>query len=298
MMRVLITGPSGFIGTHCLRRLLKEDCEIHAVNRTRAAEYNDRVTWHAADLRDAAQAVAIIARVRPTHLLHGAWVATPKVYGHSPENIAWLQSSIALVGAFGEHGGIRFVGMGSSAEYAPAVGLPCIEDATPIRPATIYGKCKAACWLGVQAAAQQHGFSSAWGRLFLPYGPGDPPQRLVPTVIASLCSGQPVQITHGAKKRDFIYAPDAADLFVRLLLAPGNGAFNIGTGQATTIRFVVEYLAARYGKPELLHLGAIAPLPGEPPFLVADMQKVHDQLSWPAPTDIRSGLDQILSSLD
>ena len=298
MMRVLITGPSGFIGTHCLRRLLREECEIHAVNRAGAGEYNDRVTWHAGDLRDAAQAVTIIARVRPTHLLHGAWIATPKVYGHSPENIVWLQSSIALVGAFGAHGGIRFVGMGSSAEYAPADGLPCIEDATPIRPATIYSKCKAACWLAVQAAAQQHGFSAAWGRLFLPYGPGDPPQRLVPTVIASLRSGQPVQITHGAQKRDFIYAPDAADLFVRLLLSLENGAFNIGTGHATTIRFVVEYLAARYAKPELLHFGAIAPLPGELPFLVADMKKVHDRLSWSAPTDIRSGLGQILGASD
>lgn len=298
MTRVLITGPSGFIGTHCLRRLLREDCEIHAVNRTGAGEGNGRVTWHAGDLRDVVQAVAIIARIRPTHLLHGAWVATPKVYGHSPENIVWLQSSIALVGAFGAHGGARFVGMGSSAEYAPGGDLPCVEDATPIRPATIYGKCKAACWLVVQAAAQQHGFSAAWGRLFLPYGPGDPPQRLVPTVIAALRSGQPVPTTPGAQKRDFIYAPDAADLFVRLLLSPENGAFNIGTGQATTIRFVVEYLAARHRKPELLHFGAIAPSPGELPFLVADMQKVHDRLSWSAPTDIRSGLDQILSSLD
>ncbi|MGP0082415.1 MAG: NAD-dependent epimerase/dehydratase family protein [Steroidobacteraceae bacterium] len=298
MMRVLITGPSGFIGTHCLRRLLREECEIHAVNRAGAGEYNDRVAWHAGDLRDAAQAVTIIARVRPTHLLHGAWVATPKVYGHSPENIVWLQSSIALVGAFGAHGGIRFVGMGSSAEYAPSGDLPCVEDATPIRPVTIYSKCKAACWLAVQATAQQHGFSAAWGRLFLPYGPGDAPQRLVPSVIASLRSGQPVQTTHGAQKRDFIYAPDAADLFVRLLLSPENGVFNIGTGQPTTIRFVVEHLAAHYRKPELPHFGAIAPVSGEPPFLVADMTKVHDRLAWSAPTGIRSGLDQILSSLD
>jgi nucleoside-diphosphate-sugar epimerase len=124
-----------------------------------------------------------------------------------------------------------------------------------------------------------------------------PAKRLVPTVIASLRSGRPVQITH-AQKRDFIYTTDAADLFVRLLLSPENGAFIIATRHATTIRFVVQYIAARCAKTELLHFGAIAPSPGELPFLVANMNKVYDRLSWSAPLEIRSALEQILSSLD
>jgi nucleoside-diphosphate-sugar epimerase len=293
MMRVLITGPSGFIGTHCLRRLLAEDCEIHAVNRAGAGEHSERVTWHGADLRDPAQAVALVAKIEPTHLLHCAWVATPRVYAHSPENADWLQSGIAMAFAFGAHGGARFVGLGSSAEYDPA-DAACVEDQTPIRPATIYGKCKAACWLAIQAAAQQHGFSAAWGRLFLPYGPGDAPQRLVPFVLAALRAGKPVPTTHGTQQRDFIYAPDAADLLVRLLLSTESGAFNVGTGRATTIRSVIEYLALRCGRPELPQFGAISPAPGEPAVLVADMSKVRDHLSWSAPTDVQQGLEEIL----
>ena len=293
MMRVLITGPSGFIGTHCLHRLLAEDCEIHAVNRAGAGEHSERVTWHGANLRDPAQASALVAKVRPTHLLHCAWVATPRVYAHSPENADWLQSGIALASAFGADGGTRFVGVGSSAEYDPG-DTPCVEDQTPIRPATIYGKCKAACWLATQAAAQQHGFSAAWGRLFLPYGPGDQPQRLVPFVLAALRAGKPVPTTQGTQQRDFVYAPDAADLLVRLLLSAESGAFNVGTGRATTIRSVIEYLASRCGRPELPQFGAMAPAPGEPAVLVADMLKVRDRLSWSAPTDVRQGLDEIL----
>ena len=295
MMRVLITGPSGFIGAHCLRRLLAEDCEIHAVNRTGTGEHSDRVSWHAADLRDAAQATALVIQVRPTHLLHCAWVATPRVYASSPENFDWLRSGIALALAFGAHGGVRLVGAGSSAEYDPG-NTPCVEDETPIRPATIYGKCKAACWLVTQAASQQFGFSAAWGRLFLPYGPGDPPERLVPTMLAALRAGEPAPTTHGSQQRDFIYAPDAADLLVRLLFSAEGGAFNIGTGRATTIRAVIEYLASRCGRPDLPQFGAIAPASGEPAFLVADMTKVHGRLSWSAATDVRRGLDEILNS--
>jgi nucleoside-diphosphate-sugar epimerase len=293
MMRVLITGPSGFIGAHCLRRLLAEDCEIHAVNRAGAGEHSERVTWHGADLRDPTLAAALVAKVRPTHLLHCAWVATPRVYAHSPENADWLRSGIALAFAFGAHGGTRFVGVGSSAEYDPG-DTPCVEDQTLIQPATIYGKCKAASWLATQAAAQQRGFSAAWGRLFLPYGPGDQPQRLVPFVLAALRAGKPVPTTQGTQQRDFIYAPDAADLLVRLLLSTERGAFNVGTGRATTIRSVIEYLASRCGRPELPQFGAMAPAPGEPAVLVADMSKVRDRLSWSAPTDVRQGLDEIL----
>jgi nucleoside-diphosphate-sugar epimerase len=296
MTRVLVTGASGFIGAHCLRRLALEDCEIHAVNRGGRGDAAAGVTWHAADLRDLAQLVPLIAKILPTHLLHGAWIATPGLYSHSSENIAWLQSTIAIADAFGAHGGVRFVGIGSSAEYDPA-DRPCIEDETPIRPATIYGKCKAACWLAVQAAAQRHGFSAAWGRLFLPYGPGDPPQRLIPSVLGALRAGKPVSATHGRQQRDFIDAPDAADLLIRLLLSQEDGAFNVGTGRATTIRSVVEYLAARCGRPDLPQFGAIALAPGEPAVLVADMRKVRDRLAWAPQTELHDGLDRMLSSV-
>jgi nucleoside-diphosphate-sugar epimerase len=293
MIRVLITGPSGFIGRHCMERLLLEDCEIHAVNRSGSGSHNDHVAWHAADLRDCSQATELIAKVKPTHLLHGAWVATPRVYSHSLENIDWLHSGIAIASALGAHRGVRFVGIGSSAEYQPGGDTPCTEDDTLTRPATIYGKCKAACWLAVQAAAQHYGFSAAWGRLFLPYGPGDSVERLVPSVLAALEAGKPVKTTQGTQERDFIYAPDAADLLIRLLFSDQQGAFNIGTGRATKIRSVIEYLAALRGRPDLLQFGALAMAPNEPPVLVANMAKVRERFSWMPRTDLWNGLDTV-----
>src|SRR5690349_8216693 len=119
MRRVLVTGASGFIGAHCLRRLALEDCEIHAVNRSGNGEPAVGSTWHAADLRDIGQILPLIEKIRPTHLLHGAWIATPGLYAHSPENFAWLQSTTVLAEACGSQGGVRFVGIGSSAEYDP-----------------------------------------------------------------------------------------------------------------------------------------------------------------------------------
>lgn len=293
MIRVLLTGASGFIGRHCLARLSREDCTIDAVNRTGNGPGNGRVRWHAADLRDPGEASRIVAALRPTHLLHLAWEATPRRYASSPDNMRWLTATIAMASAFGATTGVRFVGVGSSAEYAN-VDQPCTEDATPIRPPSIYGKCKAACWLALEAAAQHSGFAAAWGRVFLPYGPGDPPARLIPSVLAALADRRPVETTHGRQLRDFIYAPDAADLLIRLLLSAETGAFNIATGRPTAICMVVEYLAARRGLAELPRFGAIEPASGEPSVLVADMGKVEQRLGWSAPTAIAAGLDRVL----
>jgi dTDP-6-deoxy-L-talose 4-dehydrogenase (NAD+) len=117
-------------------------------------------------------------------------------------------------------------------------------------------------------------------------------------VIDRLRRRQPVEVTLGTQARDFIYAPDASDLLVRLLSAAIPGAFNVATGRGATVRYVVEYLAARLGGTELLQFGARETSVEEPPHLVADMTKVATLLGWAAPTRLESGLDRILSLAD
>src|SRR6478735_6600158 len=165
MNRLLITGPSGFIGAHWLR-LIEQGAvysEIHAVNRGGEGPGKGRIVWHAADLRHATDAERIIETVRPTHLFHAAWIATPGVYLNSPENRVWLQAGIALIRAFAEQGGQRFVGVGSSAEYAPSDD-PCKEENAALQPASVYGECKVALWEAAQTIAGQYGMQAAWAR--------------------------------------------------------------------------------------------------------------------------------------
>jgi nucleoside-diphosphate-sugar epimerase len=103
-----------------------------------------------------------------------------------------------------------------------------------------------------------------------------------------------VETTHGRQLRDFIYAPDAADLLVRLLFSPEPGCFNIASGYPTTVRSVIEYLADRRGG-RALRMGVIEPPAGDPPVLVADMTKVRSWLGWSAPTSLEAGLTQVLA---
>jgi nucleoside-diphosphate-sugar epimerase len=295
---VLATGCSGFLGRHCLEALARHGFRVHAVSRTsRSDQPADKVAWHNLDLLSRGPVERLIATLRPSHLLHLAWVTTPDVYRHAPENLDWLDASLALVRSFGEHGGRRFVGVGSSAEYGAAAGA-CVEDGTPIRPVSVYGQCKAAFWMATQAYVQRYGFSATWGRVFLPYGQGDEPHRLIPSLLAALTAGTPINVTDGSQIRDFVYASDVAELLVRLLATPeAGGAYNIGTGRGIAVRRVIEWVADYFRARELVHFGVRPRRDDEPPSLVADMAKIERVLGWRAPTSIESGLERLLPKL-
>ncbi len=295
MKRLLITGATGFLGRHCLAAAQALDgVEIHGTSRQ--IQSTGGVVWHGVDLRDSAAASGLIDRVRPSHLLHVAWEATPVSYANSLQNHLWLTAGIAMLEAFGRNGGQRFTGVGTSAEYGPT-DVPCVEGVTLINPDSIYGQTKAAMAEAAKEVAQKHGFSAAWGRVFLPYGPGDPPQRLLPSVMKSLLAKEGIPLSDGLQKRDFVHAPDVGQQLVRLLLAEASGAFNIGTGVATTVREAVETLAALLGKVDLLEFGAKPRRAGEAIVLVADMARFATLVGIPPYTPLQDGLSAFVRGI-
>jgi nucleoside-diphosphate-sugar epimerase len=165
---------------------------------------------------------------------------------------------------------------GTCAEYSWDEGDGiCREDETPLRPASLYGVSKDALRRMQQSMARTLGFSAAWGRVFFPYGVGEPAGRLVPSVIDSLLEGKPAQCSHGRQVRDFIYVDDVARAFAVLLDSGYEGAVNIGTGEAVTIAEVAQAAALAAGRPELLELGARPARGGEPDVLLAHTAKLR-----------------------
>src|SRR5438093_4004920 len=159
---------------------------------------------HKADLFDAAAVAEAIKCVRPSHLLHLAWTTEPGSYWTTPDNVRWLEASLALLRAFAAHGGERVVMAGTCAEYDWAEGI-CRENATPLRPVSLYGVCKNALREVSEALAARLGLRAAWGRVFFLYGPHEHPRRLVAAVITSLLRGEPALCSEGMQRRDFLH---------------------------------------------------------------------------------------------
>jgi nucleoside-diphosphate-sugar epimerase len=97
MTRLLISGGTGFVGGPAVRAAVRA-FEVHTVARTHVRVPG--ITCHSCDLLDRRAVTQLIERVRPTHLLHLAWIATPGVYWTAPENHSWVEASKHLLFAF------------------------------------------------------------------------------------------------------------------------------------------------------------------------------------------------------
>lgn len=293
MKRVLITGATGFIGQHCLPLLVARGYEVHAVSSRTMTQDHLNVHWHKTDLLDPLQAATLVEEAQPTHLLHFAWYTVPGKYWTSTENLRWVQASLNLLQVFAQQGGQRVVMAGTCAEYDWRYGY-CSEAMTPLAPTTLYGTCKHSLQLMLTAFSKQTGLSAAWGRIFFLFGPHEHPERLVAYVIRSLLRGEPAYCSHARQIRDFLYVQDVADGFIALLESTVSGPVNIASGQPVTLRELIYKIAAKFNRDDLIQLGAMPTSPDEPPFLVADVRRLHDDVGWTPKYDLETGLEQTI----
>ena len=292
--RVLVSGASGFIGRRCLPLLQARGFEVHAVSRSQSTAQD--VTWHRCDMLDAAACEGLLEQVRPSHLLHLAWIAQPGVFWTSPANADWLAASVRLVRKFYALSGERVVGCGSCAEYGRS-DTPCQEDATPIAPATLYGQSKAALHAALRGAAGARG-GWAWARLFFPYGPGEAPGRFIPSVIEGLLRRQPIACTHGRQVRDFIHADEVAQALATLVDSRASGAYNVGTGNGHSLREVAHAIIAELGHGELVRFGEREAPAHDYPYVVADAGKMQSELGWSAGISLTEGIRRTVAALN
>lgn len=290
--RLLLTGASGCVGRAMIGPLLARGFAVHGVARRIPPGAPGH--WHAADLLDAAATRALLRDIRPDVLVHCAWFVEHGAFWTAPENADWVAASEAMAAAFAEGGGRRFLGIGSCAEYADVAG----EDARPwpetrrIAPATPYGQAKAE--LAVRLARMR--FDLAWARLFLLFGPGEAPARLVPSVARALAEGREARIASGRPVRDFASTRFLGEALAALAASGVTGPVNVASGEGRSIADVARLLARAAGREDLLRLGALPDRPGEVPAMVADIGRLRRAVGFVAPPRVEDELRALVTN--
>jgi len=296
MNTVLVTGATGFIGRHCLPLFKAQGYDVHGVSWQQNPESVSGITFHRLDLLDPGQTSKILRDVQPTHLLHLAWYAVPRLYWTSEENKRWLEASRHLIQQFQSLGGKRLVIAGTCAEYDWSLGTERFDEVlTPLAPATLYGQCKQSLDAWVESFTHETGMSAACGRIFMLYGPHEHPDRLVSGIIRGLLQRQPVPCSLGDQIRDVMYVKDVAAAFAALLDSAVSGPVNIATGEPLRVKDLIHRIATMLQGQSFMRFGE-RPMPvGEPGKIVADVRRLREDVGWHPTYTLDQGLVETIS---
>lgn len=287
--RVLVTGATGFLGSHCLAPLVARGFDVLGLYRERAPQDIPGVRWVRGDVMDRAAMRGLFEEHEPKGLLHLAWFVEPGKLITDSSNLAWVSASLDLIRAFRESGGERCTVSGSCYEYDWRFGY-CVEDLTPCEPDTLYGAAKDSLRRTFLAYCSTSGLSGSWGRAFFMYGPRENPARLVSSVIISLLNGTPAKSSHGLQIRDYLHIQDVADGMVALFASQSRGAYNIAAGSAATIREIVELLGKITGRADLLQIGVLPARPNDAPLVLGDGRRTLSDVGWKPRLGLETGL--------
>ncbi|MCE9520815.1 MAG: NAD-dependent epimerase/dehydratase, partial [Alphaproteobacteria bacterium] len=246
-----------------------------------------------ANLLDAADRARMLDTARPQTIVHCAWVTDHGAYWTAAQNLDWAAGTLSLVREARERGTTRFIGVGTCAEYEWGSDEPLSETA-PTEPATLYGIAKDGTRRTIEAYAALAGLSFAWARVFMLYGAGEHPNRLVPSLARALVRGEPAKMSSGRAIRDFLDARDVGAAIAALAQSTVTGPVNIASGVPVSLAHVGATLARIAGRPDLLQRGAIPDAMGEPATLVANVRRLAEEVRFVPSIPLEQGLADAL----
>jgi UDP-glucose 4-epimerase len=284
--RVLVTGATGFIGSHLCRALREGGAEVHAVSRQPPEGCTDDMHWWRGDVADSDRVAQLVKSVQPQILFHLA----SRVEGSRdaalvlPTLRSNLVSTVNVLSAACEFG-CRVVLTGSLEE-------PVAQDSTQI-PCSPYAVAKWAASGYARMFHELYHLPVITLRLFMVYGPGQQDlKKLIPYVILSLLRGEPPKLSSGNRDVDWIYVRDVVEAFLAAGSNPEvTGTVEVGSGELVTIRDVVERLVREVNPSVQPLFGAIPDRPMEQ-VRVADVASSRHLIGWKPVTSLDQGLKE------
>jgi UDP-glucose 4-epimerase len=309
VMRVLVTGGAGFIGSHVTDAFVTRGDQVSVVDdfsRGRAGRLDARVTSHKLSVTDVESLTALVQAYRPDLICHLAAQIDVRASVADPATDAQanIVGTINVLEA-GRAVGARVIFTSSAGVYGREAARPTAEDDATL-PESPYGAAKLCAEHYVGLYNRLHVTRHAVLRLANVYGPRQDPAGeagVIAVFCARVLAGQaPVIYGDGMQTRDYVYVGDVVRAFVAAAASGRPGTWNVGTGIETTVldltaiigscagRAVTpEFAAARPG--ELQHSAlathlAAKELGWRPKAALADgMRKVYQWIEAGSPAD-------------
>lgn len=298
MKRIVITGPTGAIGTALIKKCIQEKVEVLAVchrNSRRIANIpvHPLVRILEADLCELA-GLEPGKEDRYDVFYHFGWNGT---FGDSrndmPLQVRNIQYTLDAVELAGRFGCGAFIGAGSQAEYGRAEGLLTPELKT--NPENGYGMAKLCAGQMSRAVCESKGIRHIWTRILSVYGPCDGENTMVASTLRKFINGEKTSFTKGEQLWDYLYSGDAARAMYLLGEKGVHGkVYCVGSGRERPIREYIEIMAKAAGIGRVEGIGDIPYSERQVMHLQADISELTKDTGFVPEINFEQGIRKLL----
>ncbi|MGU7844026.1 NAD-dependent epimerase/dehydratase family protein [Burkholderia sp. AW33-5] len=296
----LVTGASGFIGRSLVERLQRNGHVVRRAVRRVADSANDVECPLGASVDTWLNAIDGVDGV-----FHLAWSTVPRTANSAPlDDVATnVMGTVALLEAMRRHPGIPFIFASSGGTVYGVPEAHRVSESHPLRPLGVYGASKASVEGYAMLYRRQFGVDTRILRVSNPFGPGQnvEGQLGAASIFAwRALAGLDIQIWgDGAVVRDYLYIDDAVDAFVATVDATSaafghvDPVFNIGSGEGTSLKQIVETIGGILGAPVCVKYEAARSF--DVPVSILDVSRAKEVLGWAPKTSFRDGMSETIA---
>jgi len=299
--KILVTGGAGFIGSHLVRRLLRDGCPVAVLTKEgsdlgRIEDILPRLEILYDDLSDPGRLQKLLSGIEPYGIFHCAALNVKSGVAAPEDDLIKVNiaGTVHLLKALEGIDYKFFINCGSYLEYGTKEKP--FRETDVCEPVEIYALTKLAATLYCQTVARSSGKPIITFRIFNPYGPDMEPGRLVYEVVRRALKNEEIMLTRPEVSRDFNFIDDLVDLFVEAMdkaSARKGEIFNAGNGVVTTIEDLVGLALRITGSKSAVKWGGAKDVAYDRGCQEADMEKTLSAFRWRPKYDIEAGIKKM-----
>ena len=302
--KVLVTGASGFIGSHLVEELVRRGANVRAFVKDNSSnnigsleklteDISEKVEIVFGDIQNRENVKRAVYEMNLVFHL-GALISVADSYKNPREYMdVNAIGTLNILEASREYK-IEKIIIASTSEVYGNGGNKIINEDFPLNPRSPYAASKIAAEKITESFYYSYNLPVSIIRLFNVFGPRQSIKPLIPAVINHGIRNEKIQITDLNSKRDFVYVADAVDAFIKTAESDkSNGeTINIGTGTASSVKMILEILSKILEKDlfKYVELGNLKNK--DEKLLICDNKKAKKLLNWEPKYSLEEGLSK------